>query len=592
MVKTLFSENALKSSDIIKRLVRDHVAQYKANILTAVIFMVIAALCSAIIVRLTKPIIDRVLIEHDHRMLVLITSCIALLYLLKGFSEFFQNYLIKFIGQQILTDLQLAMYNHLLYADYSLIQGNSSGKIISRFTNDIILMRGAVSNLLVGCAKHFLSIVFLVCIMFTLDFYLSIFVFVAFPLAIYPIQKLGRKMRVVSHEAQEELSNFTSTLDESFSSISIIKSFCMEKYEFSKAKQITNKILDFYKKAAQLDSVTSPLMEILSGMTIIGLIWYGNYAITNGSMTTGTLFTFIMAFVSAYRPFKSLVSLNVNLQEGLAAAARVFVILDIKPSIADLPNAPDVQFNVPRISYENVTLKFPNNRTALENYNLILEPGKTYAFVGSSGSGKTTLANLMIRFFDPQSGKILIGGYDIKEISLNSLRKQIAFVSQETMLFDTTVNNNIVCGEKSASQEKIIEAAKAADAHEFISSLPQGYRTALGSKGKSLSGGQKQRISIARALYKNAPILLLDEATSALDPISEKKIILSLNKLRKNKTNLIITHRLNSITNVDKIIVMKNSQLVEQGAHDELLALKGEYYKLYNKELQENDKHV
>ncbi|HJK86526.1 MAG TPA: ABC transporter ATP-binding protein [Candidatus Megaira endosymbiont of Nemacystus decipiens] len=592
MVKTLFSENALKSSGIIKRLVRDHVAQYKSNILTAVIFMIIAALCSAIIVRLTKPIIDRVLIEHDHRMLVLITSCIALLYLVKGFSEFFQNYLIKFIGQQILTDLQLAMYNHLLYADYSFIQGNSSGKIISRFTNDIILMRGAVSNLLVGCAKHFLSIVFLVCIMFTLDFYLSIFVFVAFPLAIYPIQKLGRKMRVVSHEAQEELSNFTSTLDESFSSISIIKSFCMEKYEFSKAKQITNKILDFYKKAAQLDSVTSPLMEILSGMTIIGLIWYGNYAITNGSMTTGTLFTFIMAFVSAYRPFKSLVSLNVNLQEGLAAAARVFVILDIKPSIADLPNAPNVEFNVPRISYENVTLKFPNNRTALENYNLILEPGKTYAFVGSSGSGKTTLANLMIRFFDPQSGKILIGGYDIKEISLNSLRKQIAFVSQETMLFDTTVNNNIVCGEKSASQEKIIEAAKAADAHEFISSLPQGYRTALGAKGKSLSGGQKQRISIARALYKNAPILLLDEATSALDPISEKKIILSLHKLRKNKTNLIITHRLNSITNVDKIIVMKNSQLVEQGSHEELLALKGEYYKLYNKELQENDKHV
>lgn len=589
--------NNLTSVQIFKRLFNDHIYHYRRKILIAILFMVIAALCSALIVRLTKPVVDKVLIQHDSATLLLITGFIAIIYAVKGFAEYFQNYLIKFVGQQILTDLQIKMYNHLLHLDYGMLQKFASGKLISRFTNDIILMRSAVSNTLVGCAKHLLSVVFLIVIMFTLDIYLSLLVFLAFPLAIYPIQKLGRTMRAVVHNSQEELSNFTVQLDESFNSIKVIKSYCMEKYEFDTACKITDKILGYYKKAAKLDSMTSPLMEVLSGMTIVGLIWYGDYAITNNYMTTGTLFTFIMAFVSAYRPYKSLVSLNVNIQEGLAAAVRIFNILDLKSSIIDKTDArQDLIFTIPSIKYENVELAFPNRAVALTNYNLEILPGKTYAIVGSSGSGKTSVANLTIRLFDPTKGNIYIDGINIKDIALKTLRSQIAFVTQEILLFDASVADNIsyvnAVHETKQNQERIIEAAKAADAHDFIMALPGGYNALVGANGNSLSGGQRQRLSIARAFYKDAPILVLDEATSSLDPISERLIIESLRKLRQNKTTLIITHRLNSIIDVDQIIVMKNGIINEQGTHQELLSKKGEYYQLYNKELNDIDKYV
>lgn len=587
----LIKEN-LTTNSVIKRLLKEHVAPFKGKIFTAIFFMVIVAICSAVIVSLTKPAVDKVLIEHDRDTLLKITFFIVALYGLKGTAEYFQSYIIKFVGQRILTKLQIIMYEHLLRADFLFIQSQSSGRLISRFTNDIVLMRGAVSNLLVGCAKHFLSVVFLIGIMFSLDAYLAACVFTAFPIAIYPIQKLGRKMRAVTISVQEELSNFTAKLDESFYSIKVIKSFCTEKAEVNKAEKITSNILTFYKKSAKLDSFTSPVMEILSGLTIVGLIWYGNYAITAGKMTTGTLFTFITAFVSAYRPFKSLVSLNVNLQEGLAAASRVFNILDLKPIISDSPTAKEIKFQKAEIEFRNVTLKFTPDKTALTDFNLTIEAGKTYAFVGSSGSGKTSIANLIIRMFDPTEGKILIDGNDIKSLTLKSLRSQIAMIAQETTLFDASVAENIAYGFENPSRAQIIQAAKAANAHEFIESLPSGYDTVLGDDGKSLSGGQRQRLSIARAFFKDAPILVSDEATSALDPNSEQAIIDSLAVLGKNKTTIVITHRIRSIQNADRIIVMKDARIVEQGKHADLLEAQGEYFKLYNKELKEKNKHV
>ncbi|MCP5369254.1 MAG: ABC transporter ATP-binding protein [Rickettsiaceae bacterium] len=584
-------------TQIFKRLLTDHIYHYRRKIFTAVFFMIIAALCSALIVRLTKPVVDKILIQHDSSTLLLITGLIIIIYTIKGIAEYFQNYLIKFVGQQILTDLQIKMYRHLLNTDYSVLQKFPSGKLISRFTNDIILLRGAVANTLVGCAKHLLSVVFLIGIMFSLDLYLSLLVFLAFPLTIYPIQKLSRTMRGVVHNSQEELSNFTVQLDESFNAIKVIKSYCMEEYEFQQARRITDKMLGYYKRAAKLDSMASPLMEVLSGLTIVGLIWYGDYAISNNYMTTGTLFTFIMAFVSAYRPYKSLVALNVNIQEGLAAATRIFNILDITPSIIDKPGArEDIIFTTPNIKYENIGLTFPKNRVALSQYNLEVMAGKTYAIVGSSGSGKTSVANLTMRLFDPTEGSIYIDGVNVKDIALQTLRCQIAFVTQDTLLFDASVADNISyvneIDETAKDKERIIKAAKAADAHNFIMALPHQYDSLVGANGQSLSGGQRQRLSIARAFYKDAPILVLDEATSALDPVSERCIIGSLKKLRKNKTTLIITHRLNSITDVDQIIVMSNGTITEQGTHQELLNQRGEYYQLYNKELNEIDKYV
>lgn len=581
----------LKSSAVIKRLLVNHVKPYKSEIFIAIFFMVVVATCSAAVVWLTKPAIDKILVARNMRMLVIIPLLMLGVYVIKGIAEYYQGYLIKYVGQKILTDMQIQMYEHLLYADLAYVQSQSSGRLISRFTNDIILMRGAVSNMLIGCAKYFLSVVFLIIIMFSLEPFLSMFVFLAFPIAIYPVQKLGRKMRRVTGDAQEELSNYTARLDETFQSIKIIKSFCAEKIESVRAKEITTKILTFYKKSAMLDSLTSPVMEFLCGLAIACVLWYGGFQVISGDMTIGELFTFIAAFVSAYRPFKSLVSLNVNLQEGLAAANRIFNILDTKPLIQDNANALKPDFGCPEIFFEKITLNF-EEKEAIKLVNLKIEKAKTYAIVGKSGSGKTSLANLLVRFYDPTEGRVLINSNDIKDISVTHLRNQIAMVSQDTILVDASIAENIAYGNLAATRQEIIDAAKHADADEFISKLVDGYDTVIGIGGCTLSGGQKQRLAIARAFLKNSPIMLFDEATSALDPESEQSIVHSFTNLRKGKTTLIITHRLASIRDVDKIIVMKNGEIEEQGTHEELINLKSEYYKLHNKQLKEKAKTV
>ena len=585
------SQQNLKSSEVIKRLLVNHVKPYKSELLIAIFFMIVVAACAAAVVWLTKPAIDKILVARNTHMLVIIPLLMLGVYVIKGIAEYYQGYLIKYVGQKILTDMQIQMYEHLLYADLAYVQSQSSGRLISRFTNDIILMRGAVSNMLVGCAKYLLSVVFLIIIMFSLEPFLSMFVFLAFPVAIYPVQKLGRRMRRVTGDAQEELSNYTARLDETFQSIKIIKSFCAEKIESVRAKEITAKILAFYKKSAMLDSLTSPVMEFLCGLAIACVLWYGGFQVISGKMTIGELFTFIAAFVSAYRPFKSLVSLNVNLQEGLAAANRVFNILDTKPLIQDNANALKPDFGYPEILFEKVALKF-GEKEAIKFVDLKIEKAKTYAIVGKSGSGKTSLANLLVRFYDPTEGRVLINSHDIRDISLTHLRHQIAMVSQDTILVDASIAENIAYGNLTATRYDIINVAKHADADEFISKLVDGYDTVIGIGGCTLSGGQKQRLAIARAFLKNSPIMLFDEATSALDPESEQSIVHSFTKLRKGKTTLIITHRLASIRDVDKIIVMKNGEIEEQGTHQELISLKGEYYKLYNKQLKEKAKTV
>jgi subfamily B ATP-binding cassette protein MsbA len=584
-------DRKLDSKVVIKRLIVEHVAPYKKKVFLAIFFMVIVAICSTAIVGLVEPAINDVFVAHDRQMLVIIPLIMLGVYSLKGVAEYFQSYIIKYVGQQILTNMQMRMYEHLLSADFLFLQSQSSGRLISRFTNDIVLMRGAVSNMLVCCAKHFLSVVFMIVIMFSLDPYLSAFIFLAFPIAIFPVQKLGRRMRLVTGEAQEELSNFTAKLDETFHSVKVVKSFCTEKIEASKARAITARILELYRKAAKFDSLTSPVMEVLSGLSIACVLWYGGYSVIEGTMTTGALFAFITAFVSAYRPFKSLVSLNVNLQEGLAAANRVFNILDFKPEVRDDKNALKPEIIKPEIEFKDLVVKF-GKKSAINSVNLKVTAGKTFAFVGRSGSGKTTIANILVRFFDPSEGKVLIDGVDIKQIALKHLRRNISMVTQDIVLFDTTVADNIAYGFKNDTREDIVNAAKAADAHDFIEALPEGYDTLVGTSGSSLSGGQRQRLSIARAFLKNAPVLLLDEATSSLDTNSEQSIINAITNLRKGKTTLIITHRLSSIANADQIVVMKQGTIVERGTHNELLKMEKEYAKLYNKELKEASSSV
>lgn len=566
---------------VLLRLVRNHVKPYLKRIIIAIVFMTISAACNAVIVKLVQPAIDDIFLTQNQEMLILIPIVVFAISALKGGAEYCHNYLIKFVGQRILTDLQILMYEHLLKADISYIQKQSSGKIISRFTNDIAMMRGAVSNLLVGIAKHLLSIIFLIAVMFKLEPGLSFITFFVFPLAIYPIQRIGQKMRKISYNTQEELGNYTAKLDETFSSIKVVKSYLAEKVEISRAKVMTDKIFHLYRNSAKLDSLTSPIMEILSGLAIAAIIWYGGMLIIEGKSTPGSLFAFITAFVSAYRPYKSLVSLNTNLQEGIAAAKRVFKVLDYKPSITDQPNAKNINLSSAHIIFDHVTLKY-GAKTAINKISLSIPSNKMVAIVGRSGSGKTSLANLLLRFYEIDEGKLLINDHSINEITLASLRSQIAYVTQDVMLFDSTISDNMSYGSGTISQDKIIEAAKKADAHEFIMQLPQGYDTQIGYQGLSLSGGQRQRISIARAFLKNAPILIMDEASSALDSSSDANIQGSIRSLKQNRTTIIITHKLASITDCDMIIVMKNGKIEETGTHDELLDSHGEYRKLYS----------
>jgi subfamily B ATP-binding cassette protein MsbA len=586
------NNHVMSAPEVLKRLLRDHVAPFKKQVMLAIFFMIIVAICSAVIVRLTQPIVDQVLIEQDKNMLFWVSIFIITVYLVKGTAEFYQSYLIKFVGQKILTDLQMVMYEHLLRSDFLVLQSQSSGKLISRFTNDIILMRRAISDVLVGCAKYLLSVVFLIGIMFSLDPFLSVFVFLVFPAAIYPIQKLGRKMRKLVSSTQEELSNFTAKLDETFRGIKVIKSSCAEEREVSDARKIVDQILELYRKSTKFDALTSPIMEVLSGLTIVCVICYGAYVIGQGIMTTGTLFTFITAFVSAYRPFKSLVALNVNLQESITAANRVFNILDMQPKITDHEHSKEALFHQASIEFVDVSMAFGEHDKAIDRLNLHIPAGKIYAFVGASGSGKTTITNLLTRMFDPSEGKIAIDGHDIAQIKLQSLRGQVSLVAQETILFDTSIAENIAYNKSSASLEEIIAAAKKADAHQFIMSLPDGYDTIVGNNGCLLSGGQRQRLSIARALLNGAPIMILDEATSAVDPKSEQEIMANIYQARIGKTTILITHRLSSAQAADRIIVLKKGQIVEQGTHEELIKLQGEYYKLHNKELQQQKKNV
>lgn len=567
---------------LIKRLIKEHINKYRGQLYVAIFFMIIVASCSPAIIKLTEIVIDKVFINHERQMIILLPIMTLSLFSLKGIAEYFQNYLIKLIGQKMLNDLQMRMYEHLLKADLAFIQTQSSGRLISRFTNDIGLMRGAISNLLVGFAKHLLQVILLICLMFSKEPVLSAIVFIAFPLAIYPVQRLGKIMRRTSNQIQDELGNYTNRLDETFQSIKIIKSFIGENIEVSRAKTITRNILHHYKKAIKLDSLTSPLMEILCGTAIAGIIWYGGNAVIQGKTTPGALIAFMMSFSQAYRPFKSLVSLNLNLQDVLAATKRVFIILDMNPSIDDSPNSKKIELIDPEIVFRSVSLNF-GEKIALKPINLVVQRGKVTALVGRSGSGKTSIANLINRFYNSTDGQILINDHNIKDIQINSLRGQISLVTQDTILFDSTIAQNIAYGNTSATQEDIIVAAKSADAHKFIMALPQGYDTTIGIAGATLSGGQRQRISIARAFLKAAPILILDEATSSLDSKSENSIIKALQLLCVGKTTLIITHRLSSIIKADHIIVVKDGYLVEQGNHDQLVQNKQEYHKLYSK---------
>jgi subfamily B ATP-binding cassette protein MsbA len=579
------------STELILRLLREHILPHKRHLATAVVCMFIVAIATAANAWMLQPVLDKIFIERDREMLTLIPVAVLTIALFGAVGNYGNTLNMRYIGQRIIADMQIRLFNHLVHSDLGLFHDQSSGRLISRFTNDIALLRNAFSTVLTGIAKEMLSLVFLVGVMIYQSPTLSAIAFLAFPLAIYPIIRLGKRMRKVSDKTQMQLGDFTSTLDEIFQGVRTVKSYNREKFESERAGGIIEGLFKLYYKAIRIQAAASPLMELLSSASIAGVIWYGGFQVMDGETTTGAFFSSIAAFLMAYKPVRSVAGLNSTLQEGLAAASRLFSVLDTQATIIDRPGCQPLVISKGHIAFNHVTFHYNDSGIGIHDVSFEVPAGKTAALVGLSGSGKSTLMNLLLRFYDINSGNIRIDGQDIHESTLHSLRDAMSFVPQESMLFDDTIRANIRYGRETATDEEIFEAARNAAADDFIRQLPEGYDTMIGAHGVRLSGGQRQRLAIARAMLKNAPILLLDEATSSLDNESERSIQQALKILMEGRTTLVIAHRLSTIVNADIIHVVENGRIIESGTHQQLMAKQSKYYHLYAETLHHEVDH-
>ena len=574
---------------LLRRLVREFLRPQWPRILVALLAMGVAAAATAANAWLMQPVLDNVFFNREKSLLWIVAGAIIVLALVKGFASYSQSVLMFKVGQGLIADIQRALFRHLIGADLAFFHANPTGSLVSRFTNDASLLRNASANVLVGIGKDAVTVVFLVILMFYQDWALALASFVVFPLAVRPLASVGRRMRRASDNTQREFGVFTTLLSQTFQGARHVKAYGMEAYETERADRMVQNIYRLLNRAARIRSAVSPLMEALGGFAISIVILYGGYQIVEGVRTPGTFFSFITALLLAYQPMKSIANLSTSLQEGLAAAQRIFTLLDIEPEIRDAPDARQLRVDGGEVRFESVRFTYPNGTAALNGIDLVVPAGKTVALVGSSGAGKSTVLNLIPRFYDASAGRVLVAGEDLRGVTLASLRAAIAIVSQEVSLFDDTVRANIAYGRFGAAEEEIVAAAKAAAADGFIRALPQGYDTLVGEMGVKLSGGQRQRIAIARAMLKNAPILLLDEATSSLDTESERQVQAALKVLMRGRTTLVIAHRLSTVIDADLIYVLDHGRVVESGTHGELLARGGAYRRFYTLQFAEEE---
>ncbi len=573
--------------EIFKRLLRlskPHMPKF----LLAMLCMLVVGTSTSALAFLVKPALDEIFLKKNAAMLTFIPFAVIGIYLLKGVCSYTQTILMSFIGQRIIADMRNTLYDKMQMQSLSFFTRNPTGILMSRITSDVGSIQGAASEAVTSVLKDSFTLLGLLFVIFYRDWRLAIIAMFVFPLTIYPIAKFGQKMRNVATRTQVTWGSLATILQETISGARIVKAFGMERYESKRFAGENEHLFRLAMKSVSISAVSSPFMEFLGGIGIAAIIFYGGYQVIQGHSTPGTFFSFLTALIMLYEPVKRLTNVNNTIQQGIAGAERVFEIIDTVPEIESAQHAVILPRIKRGINIRNVSFRYEDT-PVLKNLNISIKAGEAVAFVGMSGGGKTTLVNLIPRFYDVTEGAILIDDHDIRTVTVESLRAQIGIVTQQTILFNDTVRNNIAYGDIRKSDEDIVRAATAANAHDFIMNLPKGYDTIIGEQGAKLSGGERQRISIARALLKNAPILILDEATSSLDTEAEIEVQTALDNLMIGRTTLMIAHRLSTIRNADRIMVIVNGEIIEEGNHECLLAKNGDYARLYQLQFKDEE---
>jgi len=558
--------------------------------------LIIAAVCSGAVAALTggyawlvRPALDEIFINKNETWLYLLPAALMAVSVLKGVCGYGQSYLMIFVGSRVVTDIRQQLFGHLMRLPVGFHLKNPSSRMLSRVINDVNWIQNAVSGVLKDLFQQSLTFLVLLGVILYQNWRLALFSILVIPLSAYPMVRFGNQLRKIATAGQERTADMSTALQETLTGVRIVKGFTREDAEGRRFAGFNEAYFRTNMKSTQVSSITSPVLEAVGIIGVAGIIWYGGSQVIQGAMTPGTFFSFLTAVFLMYTPIKRLASANNTIQQALAAADRVFTVLDVPTEAARDTGTRGLDGVRSAIALQGVSFRYEGVEAwALTDISLTVRPGEVLALVGSSGAGKTTLVNLIPRFHDPTAGAILIDGVDIREIRLAALRRQIGIVSQETLLFDDTVRNNIAYGRDGATEEAVTDAARAAFAHDFIMRLPNGYDTLIGENGVKLSGGERQRLAIARALLRNPPILILDEATSSLDTESERMVQMALANLMKGRTTFVIAHRLSTVQRADRIAVLAGGRLVEVCRHEELLAKVGVYHRLHQMQFQDH----
>ncbi len=571
---------------IVKRLYREYIKKYLGKIFIAIFLSVLVAGSTSAIAWLLDPAVKKIFIEQDKTFAVFIPVLVILAFMGKGISLYFARSIVIVLGNRIKQTLQNKMTNNILLSDSQTIESKHSGKYISTFLYDVGMIQELVSTGVLNIIKDSLTLITLVSLMFYQNWKLAIFSLIMMPLAAIVAKSLGKRMGKATTASVVSSGNFTTLISEILKSSKIIKIYQREDFEKNRSADAIKDLTDTQIKIGKVQIRAAPIMETLTGFMIAGFIYYAGILISVGEIGINNFFSFLAAMMLAYQPVRSLATVNMLIYQGAAAAQRVFKIIDREIKIKDDHKLPSLQIDKSNIKFENVSFQYETGKErAIKNISIDIEGEKITALVGHSGAGKSTILNLIPRFYEPQGGKIYLDSQEINKVSLKSLRDKISLVSQDVILFDDSVENNIKYAKLDATEQEVKNACKLAAADEFIDKLPNKYKTLIGENAIRLSGGQKQRISIARAILKNSPIILLDEATSSLDADSEEKVQNAIFNLTKNRTTLVIAHRLSTINKADKIILMKDGNVLKHGTHSELLKNSKEYESLYKKQM-------